>query len=86
MLANASISIFRQGTTALFWGPHGTGQSCSAETVGFELGKPLKVVDLPRLLSVRHGGRGSNDDSVSSQNYFQVRVWVVVETLLIELL
>jgi len=53
----------RQGTTALFWGPSGTGRSRSAEAVGFELGKPLKVVDLPRLLSGRQGGHVSNDDT-----------------------
>jgi len=43
----------RQGTTALFWGPSGTGRSRAAEAVGFELGKPLKVVDLPHLMSVK---------------------------------
>ena len=88
MLANTSVSIFRQGTTALFWGPSGTGRSRSAEAVGFELGKPLKVVDLPRLLSGRQGGHGSNDDSgaQAARTIFQVRVWVVVETPLIELL
>ena len=41
----------RQGTTALFWGPDGTGKLSAAEALGFELGKPLKVVDLPHLLS-----------------------------------
>ena len=50
----------RQGTTALFWGPSGTGRSSAAEALGFELGKPLKVVDAPRLLAEkkdrRHGG------------------------------
>ena len=49
----------RQGTTALFWGPCGTGRSRAAEAIGFELGKPLKVVDMPRLLS----DRKSNPDS-----------------------
>jgi len=41
----------RQGTTALFWGLTGTGRTRAAEALGFELGKPLKVVDLPHLLS-----------------------------------
>lgn len=40
----------RQGTTALFWGPPGTGRSKAAEAIGFELGKPLKVVNFPQLL------------------------------------
>jgi SpoVK/Ycf46/Vps4 family AAA+-type ATPase len=43
----------RQGTTTLFWGPAGTGRSRAAEAVGFELGKPLKVVDFPQLRRVR---------------------------------
>ena len=47
--------LARQGTTALFWGPSGTGRSRSAEAIGFELGKPLKVVDLPPLLSEKKG-------------------------------
>jgi AAA+ superfamily predicted ATPase len=41
----------RQGTTALFWGPSGTGRSRAAEAVGYELGKPLKIVDFPQLLN-----------------------------------
>lgn len=40
----------RQGTTALFWGPRGSGKSLAAEAIGFELGKPLKVIDFPQLL------------------------------------
>jgi len=39
-----------QGTTALFWGPRGSGKQNAAEAIGFELGKPLKVTDLPQLL------------------------------------
>jgi len=52
----------RQGTTALFWGPSGTGRSRSAEAIGYELGKPLKVVDLPRLLSEKKGQHDSNGE------------------------
>ncbi|KAL7566853.1 hypothetical protein ACA910_021349 [Epithemia clementina (nom. ined.)] len=53
----------RQGTTALFWGQSGTGRSRAAEAIGFELGKPLKVVDLPRLLLDQKGSasEGSNE-------------------------
>jgi len=40
----------RQGTTALFWGPPGTGRGLAAEAIGYELGKALKVVDFPQLL------------------------------------
>eukprot|EP00584_Thalassiosira_punctigera_P013422 CAMPEP_0172570708 /NCGR_PEP_ID=MMETSP1067-20121228/128532_1 /TAXON_ID=265564 ORGANISM="Thalassiosira punctigera, Strain Tpunct2005C2" /NCGR_SAMPLE_ID=MMETSP1067 /ASSEMBLY_ACC=CAM_ASM_000444 /LENGTH=716 /DNA_ID=CAMNT_0013362857 /DNA_START=9 /DNA_END=2156 /DNA_ORIENTATION=- len=51
----------RQGTTALFWGANGTGRSRAAEAIGFELGKPLKVVDLPRLLSEHRDSKSPSD-------------------------
>ena len=60
----------RQGTTALFWGPSGTGRSRSAEAIGFELGKPLKVVDLPRLLSERKGD-GDSGNAAAARNVFK---------------
>jgi AAA+ superfamily predicted ATPase len=41
----------RLGTACLFWGPHGTGKSAAAEAVGFELGRPLKVVNCAQLIS-----------------------------------
>ncbi|CAB9508486.1 Transitional endoplasmic reticulum ATPase [Seminavis robusta] len=56
----------RQGTTSLFWGPSGTGRSRAAEAIGFELGKPLKVLDLPRLLSERKGNESPGDGSAKS--------------------
>ena len=73
----------RQGTTALFWGPSGTGRSRSAEAVGFELGKPLKVVDLPRLLSGAKGEHGLNGDSgaEAARTVFQVSLSGVLERL-----
>lgn len=63
----------RQGTTALFWGPAGTGRSRTAEAIGFELGKPLKVVDLPRLLSEKKGNSdGTGDGGVkAARSVFQ---------------
>jgi SpoVK/Ycf46/Vps4 family AAA+-type ATPase len=58
----------RQGTTALFWGPSGTGRSRAAEALAFNLGKPLKVVDMPRLLverkGRRHGSSGGGNTTV----------------------
>jgi SpoVK/Ycf46/Vps4 family AAA+-type ATPase len=60
----------RQGTTALFWGPSGTGRSRAAEALGFELGKPLKVVDMPRLL-VEKKGRRHSDVSSAIREVFQ---------------
>lgn len=40
----------KSGTPVLFWGPPGTGKSAAAEAVGFEIGRPLKVVDFLKLL------------------------------------
>ena len=53
----------RQGTTALFWGVAGVGRSRAAEAVGFELGKPLKVVDFSSLIV---DTARQNDDKSSS--------------------
>ena len=63
----------RQATTALFWGPSGTGRSRAAEAIGFELGKPLKVVDLPRLLSNSPANNHSDGDNgaKAALNIFQ---------------
>lgn len=62
----------RQGTTALFWGPSGTGRSRAAEALGFELGKALKVVDMPRLLLEKSGRRhGASGGTASVREVFQ---------------
>jgi len=62
----------RQGTTALFWGPSGTGRSRAAEALGFELGKPLKVVDMPRLLLEKKGRRhGDGGGTTAVREIFQ---------------
>ncbi|CAK9251150.1 unnamed protein product, partial [Sphagnum jensenii] len=51
----------RLGTACLFWGPHGTGKSAAAEAVGFELGRPLKVVNCAQLISRESSSKtGSN--------------------------
>jgi SpoVK/Ycf46/Vps4 family AAA+-type ATPase len=60
----------RQGTTALFWGASGTGRSRAAEAVGFELGKPLKVVDMSRLLEEKKGRQGV-EEAKSVREMFQ---------------
>ena len=41
----------RLATTLLFWGSPGTGKSSAAEAIGFEIGKPLKVLSVPELLA-----------------------------------
>lgn len=61
----------RQGTTALFWGASGTGRSRAAEAIGFELGKPLKVVDMPRLLDEKKCRRQGDEETKSVREIFQ---------------
>jgi AAA+ superfamily predicted ATPase len=46
-----SKSIKNQGTTILFYGGRGTGKSLAAEIIGFECGKPLKIVDFSEYLT-----------------------------------
>ncbi|XP_024517371.1 uncharacterized protein LOC112341471 isoform X1 [Selaginella moellendorffii] len=41
----------RLGTACLFYGSHGTGKSAVAEAIGFELGRPLKVINCSQLIS-----------------------------------
>lgn len=48
----------QQATTALFWGPSGTGKSAAAEAIGFEVGRPLKVVSWTQLAERAVGGGG----------------------------
>jgi len=57
-----------QGVTALFYGPPGTGKSLAAEGIGYELGKPLKVVNCASLLSKYVGETGKNIESVFTEN------------------
>ena len=43
----------RGGTTALFWGPPGSGKRAAAEALAFELGRPMKVPPLTLTLTPR---------------------------------
>lgn len=38
--------LVKQGATALFHGEPGTGKTSAAEAIGFEVGRPLKVIFL----------------------------------------
>lgn len=38
-----------QSTSVMFWGPPGCGKTVAAEALGFEIGQPLKVVNLAEL-------------------------------------
>jgi SpoVK/Ycf46/Vps4 family AAA+-type ATPase len=53
-----------QGVTALFHGVPGTGKSLAAEAVGYEVGRPLKVVNCGELLSKWVGESTKNIDSI----------------------
>eukprot|EP00462_Mataza_sp_D1_P005789 CAMPEP_0175123610 /NCGR_PEP_ID=MMETSP0087-20121206/2337_1 /TAXON_ID=136419 /ORGANISM="Unknown Unknown, Strain D1" /LENGTH=1012 /DNA_ID=CAMNT_0016405317 /DNA_START=173 /DNA_END=3211 /DNA_ORIENTATION=- len=49
------------GTKAMFWGAPGTGKSLAAEAMGFEIGKPLKVINFGELVSeMNNAGSGKN--------------------------
>jgi len=68
----------RQGTTALFWGPNGSGKNKAAEAVAFELGKSVKVVDFPQL--VQHKG-GKNSSSTIKDVFKEARLMDAVLVL-----
>lgn len=52
------------GISALFTGPPGTGKSMAAEAVGFDLGRPLLVVNVAELVSKWVGETGKNIQAV----------------------
>lgn len=49
------------GTACLFWGSHGTGKSAAAEAIGYELGRPLKVINCARLVSRENSDKTSSN-------------------------
>jgi SpoVK/Ycf46/Vps4 family AAA+-type ATPase len=53
-----------QGIAALFYGKPGTGKTIAAEALGFDLGKPLKVVNCAQLVSKWVGETGKNIQAV----------------------
>ncbi|GIM08475.1 hypothetical protein Vretimale_12482, partial [Volvox reticuliferus] len=52
------------GTTCLFYGPPGTGKTLAAEAVGYETGRPLKVVNCAGLVSKWVGDTPKNIDAL----------------------
>eukprot|EP00935_MAST-01C_sp_MAST-1C-sp1_P000007 g7.t1 len=53
-----------RGTAAFFYGPPGTGKTMAAEAMGYDLGRPLKVVNCAQLLSKWVGESQKNIDAV----------------------
>lgn len=49
------------GTACFFWGSHGTGKSAAAEAIGYELGRPLKVVNCAQLVSRENSDKTSSN-------------------------
>eukprot|EP00039_Didymoeca_costata_P020872 m.342705 g.342705 ORF g.342705 m.342705 type:complete len:1072 (-) comp21748_c0_seq1:59-3274(-) len=53
----------QQSTTVLLWGPSGTGKSSASEALGFEIGRPLKVLSFTELMAMRSEGDWTSDGS-----------------------
>ncbi|RME80202.1 MAG: AAA family ATPase, partial [Planctomycetota bacterium] len=53
-----------KGISVLFHGPPGTGKTFAAEALGYELGRPLKLVNLAALLSKFVGDTEKNIESI----------------------
>jgi len=53
-----------QGTSCLFYGPPGTGKTLAAKAIGFETGKPLKIVNCAELVSKWVGETGKNIEAI----------------------
>uniref|UniRef100_A0A0G4HU76 AAA+ ATPase domain-containing protein n=1 Tax=Chromera velia CCMP2878 TaxID=1169474 RepID=A0A0G4HU76_9ALVE len=56
-----------KGTAALFHGPPGTGKTMAAEAIGYDLGKPLKMVNVGQLMSKWVGETGKNIEAVFNE-------------------
>eukprot|EP00041_Stephanoeca_diplocostata_P038019 m.1469259 g.1469259 ORF g.1469259 m.1469259 type:complete len:1133 (-) comp25141_c0_seq3:2-3400(-) len=56
----------QQSTTVLFSGATGTGKSLAAEAIGYETGRPLKVLNFSSLMTTANsgGGHSENDESI----------------------
>lgn len=52
------------GTICLFHGPPGTGKTLAAKAIGFETGRPLKIINTAELVSKYVGATGKNIESV----------------------
>lgn len=68
-----------QGLTILLHGTPGTGKTLVAEAIGYEVGKPLKVVNCGELLSKWVGESTKNIDAIFQEARHQDAILVFDE-------
>jgi len=68
-----------QGIAALFHGPPGTGKTMAAEAVGFDIGRPLMVVNCAQLMDKYVGESAKNIEKVFDEAKAQEAVLVFDE-------
>ena len=68
-----------QGLTILLHGPPGTGKTMAAESIGYEVGKPLKVINCGELLSKWVGESTKNIDAIFQEARHQDAILVFDE-------
>ena len=59
-------------TTVLFWGAAGTGKTATAEALGFEFGKALKVASFLEIVAQRGNGGGGGGGAQSEQSALEL--------------
>ena len=69
-----------KGLTVLLHGQPGTGKTMVAEAIGFEVGKPLKVINCGELLSKWVGESTKNIDAIFQEAQSQEAILVFDET------
>ena len=68
-----------QGISALFHGPPGTGKTMAAEAIGFDVGRPLLVVNCAQLIDKYVGESAKNIEAVFTEAKAQDAVLVFDE-------
>ena len=68
-----------QGISALFHGPPGTGKTMAAEAIGFDVGRPLMVVNMSQLIDKYVGESAKNIEKVFAEAKGQDAVLVFDE-------
>jgi len=68
-----------QGASAIFYGPSGTGKSLAAQALGYEIGKPLRIVNCAELISKWVGDSAKNIDALFDEGKGQEAILVFDE-------